>query len=108
MTVHCEGDCRVVEQLGEKQDFETELTRLGFAHEHFTLQVALPRHGSAWAQRHDYAVTVANVVTDKYVVYRGGPRRNWVRECARDLASGVFGIPLRSSSHRVDRREAPC
>jgi len=36
MTVHCEGDCRLLEQLGEKQDFEAELSRLGFRHEEFT------------------------------------------------------------------------
>jgi hypothetical protein len=28
MTVYCEGNCSLVEQLGEKQEFEAELTRL--------------------------------------------------------------------------------
>jgi hypothetical protein len=37
--VSCEGDCEIIEQLGEKQDFETELTRLGHRHEDFTLHV---------------------------------------------------------------------
>jgi hypothetical protein len=39
MTVYREGDCTLVEQLGEKQEFEAELTRLGFKHEDFTLHV---------------------------------------------------------------------
>ena len=43
MTVHCEGDCRVIEQLGEKQDFESELSRLGFKHEHFMLFISAVR-----------------------------------------------------------------
>jgi len=29
MTVHCEGECGVLEQLGERYEFETELTRQG-------------------------------------------------------------------------------
>ncbi len=29
MTVHCEGECGVLEQLGERYEFETELTRHG-------------------------------------------------------------------------------
>jgi hypothetical protein len=44
------------EQLGEKQDFEGTLSRLGFRHEHFTLQVGQATHkGSAWASQ-DYWV----------------------------------------------------
>jgi len=39
MTVYREGDCSLVEQLGEKQEFEAELTRLGFKREDFTLRV---------------------------------------------------------------------
>jgi len=33
MTVRCEGDSRVMELVGEKQDFEAELSRFGFRHE---------------------------------------------------------------------------
>ncbi len=28
MSVRCEGDCKVMEQLGERQDFESELSRI--------------------------------------------------------------------------------
>jgi hypothetical protein len=98
MTVHCEGDCHIVEQIGEKQDFETELTRLGFRHEDFTLQVAsASKGGSRWARQQNYSVTVANVVTDQQRVYQGGPRREWVKECAADLAKGAFGEPLQKN-----------
>src|SRR5258708_296751 len=99
MTVHCEGECRVLEQLGERYEFETELTRQGFRHEDFTLHVMRehPRPPkSEWAQR--YAVTVVNVgadrrKVDRRKVYSGGGRQRWVAEFARDLADGVFGTP---------------
>ena len=32
MAVRAEGYCWVMEQLGEKQDFESELSRLGYLH----------------------------------------------------------------------------
>ena len=43
MTVHCDGDCGMLEQLGERYEFETELTRQGFSHEDFTLHVMRER-----------------------------------------------------------------
>jgi hypothetical protein len=98
MTVHCEGDCYIVEQLGEKQDFEAELSRLGFRHEHFTLYVARAPSGTSPWQRQDYTVTVVNVVTERQRVYRGGPAWEWVQECRRDLAQGVFGGPMRRAA----------
>jgi len=91
MTVHCEGDCRVIEQTGEKPDFESELSRLGFEHQHFMLYMGMVP-SEMWPQMHNnYSVTVANVETGQPRVYHGGPGYEWVRECARDLASGVFG-----------------
>jgi hypothetical protein len=98
MTVHCEGECHVIEQLGEKQDFEATLSRLGFRHEHFTLHVVRPRARASGWQQQDYSVTVANVVTERQRVYRGGPAWEWVRECTRDLTSGFFGGPMRGAA----------
>ena len=95
MTVHCEGDRWVMEQLGERYEFETELTRQGFRHEDFALHVmrerTSPSKTAEWAPR--YAVTVVNVRTDRRRVYRSGGRRSWVAEFARDLADGSFGNP---------------
>ena len=63
MTVHCEGDCRIIEQLREKQDFEATLSRVGLRHEHLTLRVGRATHKvSAWGSQ-DYWVTVTNVMT---------------------------------------------
>ena len=90
MTVHCEGDYRVIEQLGEKQDFEIALSRLGFRHEHFELHVKRAPAAQP-AEENDYSVTVVNVLTERQQVYRGGPRWEWVQECTRDLATGFFG-----------------
>jgi hypothetical protein len=92
MTVHCEGDCGMLEQLGERYEFETELTRQGFRHEDFTLHVMRerpPPGKSEWLRR--YAVTVVQVRADRRRVYRGDGRHRWVAEFARDLADGAFG-----------------
>ena len=95
MTVHREGNCRFVEQLGEKQDFESEVSRRGFRRGDFTLQVArAPREGSRTCSEQDYLVTVVNVVTQAQRLRRGGPRGEWVPNCAADLACGVFGPPV--------------
>ena len=99
MTVHCEGECGVLEQLGERYEFETELTRQGFRHEEFMLHVIRERprpRKSEWLQR--YAVTVVRLRAgrgnvDRRKVYGGGGRRRWVAEFARDLADGAFGAP---------------
>ncbi len=96
MTVHCEGDCHIIEQLGEKQDFESELRRLGFQHEQFTLHVSRTTAASRSARQHDYSVSVVGDLVAQQRVYAGGPRHEWVREFARDLARGVFGEPTRA------------
>ena len=94
MSVVARGDIWVMEQLGEKQDFEAELTRLGFEHEHFELQVERP-HESGIDTRSSphYAVRVTNVQTGKCRDYWAGPTENWVVQCATDLARGAFGEP---------------
>jgi hypothetical protein len=97
MTVHCEGDCGVLEQLGERYEFEAELTRRGFRHEDFALHVLRerpPPRKSEWLQR--YAVTVVQLRADRRKVYRSGGRQHWLAEFARDLADGVFGAPENS------------
>ena len=43
MTVRCEGDSRVMEMVGEKQDFEAELSRFGFRHEDSNIYWGGPR-----------------------------------------------------------------
>jgi hypothetical protein len=98
MTVHCEGDCRLLEQLGEKQDFEAELGRLGFRHEAFTLHVLrqTPETRSPeWNQ--SYSVTVTHVLTGRSYLYHGGPGREWVAQFRRDLANST-SAPSRHSS----------
>ena len=94
MTVHCEGDCRLLEQLGEKQDFEAELSRLGFKHEDFTLHVlrrASEDRNLQWNQ--SYSVTVTHVPTGRSYLYLGGPRQAWVARFVRDLANRSAGTP---------------
>jgi hypothetical protein len=94
MAVHAEGYCWVMEQLGEKQDFESELSRRGFRHEHFTLRVRRARSGSSvdeWTA--SYAVCVIDLRTSRSNVYWGGPRWRWVEQFSADLAAGFFGGP---------------
>jgi hypothetical protein len=96
MTVRCEGDRWIVEQVGEKQDFESELSRLGFTHEDFALYVRRAGLGGidrTWMS--NYAVRVTNIPTAKCNIYWGGPRENWIEQFARDAASGMYGEPSR-------------
>jgi len=94
MTVHCIGECRLLEQVGEKQDFECMLTARGLRHEEFTLRVRRLAHrapGSDW--NCDYSVTVTRVEGDVRHRYIGGPAHDWVKRCAADLARGAYGRP---------------
>ena len=94
MAVRCGGDPREIEQIGEKQDFECELSRLGFKHEDFALHVRRANAlgaGSAWTAH--YAVRVTNIPTARQMFYWGGPGERWVDAFVADVASGVYGQP---------------
>jgi hypothetical protein len=97
MTVRCEGDSRIMEQLGEKQDFEAELSRLGLRHEDFALHVRRSGLGGidrGWDAH--YAVRVCDVVTGTRGIYWGGPGEDWVAQFATDVAEGRYrGPPIR-------------
>jgi hypothetical protein len=99
MSVLCSGRTRVVEQLGEKQDFEAELSRRGFRHEEFTLHVRPSGNRTSragWDTR--YEVRVTHAPTQTVRAYHGGPRENWVARFARDLSGGLYGEPTLSRS----------
>lgn len=94
MAVRCEGDSREMEQLGEKQDFESELSRLGFTHEAFILYVRRTNgklSDSRWAL--NYTVCVTNTFTKRQNIYWGGPGKRWVAEFSADVSSGLYGPP---------------
>jgi len=94
MSVACSGDARVIEQLGEKQDFEAELARRGFPHEDFSLYVEIAKgtdSRATWDPR--YEVEVIHRPTQSLRIYRGGPRKNWVRAFTLDLLGGAYGEP---------------
>ena len=94
MTVRCEGDSSVMELVGEKQDFEAELSRFGFRHEDFSLCVRrASAQGAKSSWLSNYAVQVSNVTTRKCNVYWGGPRENWVAQFVLDLVNGLYGEP---------------
>ena len=91
MTVRCEGDAWVMEQIGEKQDFEAELTRQGLKHEDFTLHVRRGGLGGiVKGLGSRYAVRVTHVVTGNHRTYWGGTRENWVAQFAHDAATGNY------------------
>ena len=94
MSVRCHGNAWIVEQLGEKQDFEAELSRLGYRHEGFALDVA-PSTARRGRQRWDprYSVHVVHAESGLRKTYSGGPSEQWVTDFAEDLARGVFGKP---------------
>jgi len=91
MTVHCVGETRLIDQLGEKQDFECELTRQAKAHEDFTLRVfrEVPDGpGAAWS--HEYRVAVTHLPTRRTRIYSGGPGRDWVGQFTVELSQGAY------------------
>lgn len=94
MAVRCEGDSWRMEQVGEKQDFEAELSRLGFRHEDFALHARRASFGGtnrAWSSY--YAVRVTNTAAGKRNIYWGGPGEDWVGQFAADAGNGLYGDP---------------
>ena len=102
MSVRCSGDCRSMEQVGEKQDFESALTRHGLRHEDFVLSVHRPVaavNDNHWA--HDYAVTVVGLAAGNRRSYVGGPRHDWVARFVEDVTPGLYG-PLHTTETADD------
>jgi len=105
MAVPCGGDTWGMEQIGEKQDFECELSRLGFRHEDFALHVRRATAlgaGTAWTA--NYVVRVTNLRTARHVFYWGGPRERWVEEFVADVGHGIYGRPTIThfaQAHRI-------
>ncbi len=92
--VRCRGECRLIEATWEKQDFEAEITRQGFSHDDFAIEVE--RHEADGLRRGygmHYSVTVHESKTGCSITYRGGHREAWVHRFAVDLAKGTFGPP---------------
>jgi hypothetical protein len=107
MTVYREGDCSLVEQLGEKQEVEAELTRLGFKHEDFTLHVLrqVPQ-AQRRPESNGYSATVSNVASGHSRVYQRCPKRNWVTQSSLDPANGVYGPTAAERSGHGQSRNA--
>src|SRR4051794_9802943 len=77
MTVQCEGDCPLIDQTGEKQDFEVALTRFRLPHEDFALQVVrVPGTFGSWDWGLRYRVTVRHVPSDRTLMYLATPSRS--------------------------------
>jgi hypothetical protein len=107
MGVRCEGDCKAMEQLGEKQDFEAELSRLGFPHEAFMLYVRRASTTSvvdSWTTT--YAVFVTNTVTKRRSLYWGGPGKRWISDFVADARTGLYGPPEMSRAEFSSQRIA--
>ena len=88
MAVRCTGEATLLEQLGERQDFECLLTALDLRHEDFALsvrRVARRTLGDASV----YAVSVTRHDCDVRHVYLGGPAHAWIERFAADAARGV-------------------
>lgn len=95
MAVRSDGDRWIMEQVGEKQDFESELTRLGLRHEDFELYVRRATLNGArkmWST--NYAVRVSHSVTGKHNIYWGGPGQDWVAQFVEDVRNGLYGALL--------------
>jgi hypothetical protein len=94
MSVHCEGDSWVIQQLGEKQALEFELSRLGFRHEDFALNIRRePPAAGRPTSIAQFEVRVTHIPSRRSKTYRGGLREDWVGHLKDDIASGVYGKP---------------
>jgi hypothetical protein len=108
MSVRCDGDSRVMEQLGEKQDFECELSRLGFAHEDFVLHVRREGpSGDATIWDAAYTVCVTHPATRRQNIYWGGAGRRWLPKFVADINSGLYGEPRFGAAVRTPPRNSP-
>ena len=93
MAVRCEGDLWTMEQLGERQDFESELSRLGMRHEDFHLYVRTAAFNEAkktWTS--NYAIRVTNSVTGRRTIYWGGPDRIGLHNSSPTSVMDFMGI----------------
>jgi hypothetical protein len=94
MSVVCIGRRGLLDDLHERQRFEAAVSREGFRHEEFTLQVHPanePRLDDAGRPR--YEVKVTHTPTRTVKGYRGGGGEDWVIRFAEDLAAGLYGQP---------------
>jgi hypothetical protein len=74
--------------------FTAEVVRFGFFPNDFALEIVrFPGKRSAHAVAANFAMTVENLQTGRYVTYLGGPGRAWVTEFVLDLIAGTFGRP---------------
>ena len=110
MSVLCSGQTKVLEQLGEKQDFEAELSSKGYRHEEFMLHVPASRGSDSdaeWNLR--YEVKVTHTPTRTVRAYWAGPRENWVARFTKDLVDGLYGEPSSLWSQQAPRpkRDGP-
>ena len=104
MSVSCRGRTRVLEQLGEKQDFEAELSGRGFRHEDFELNVDVGAStGSSGEWDPTYEVKMTHAPTRITKIYKAGPRERWVARFAQDLLSGIYGEPTVRSKLTTNR-----
>jgi hypothetical protein len=91
MAVRCEGDIRLMEQLGERQDFEAELSRAGIAHEDFVLYVRrVQAKGRAASWSSGYAVCVTRTGAMRQNIYWGGLDQQWLPAFVADLRAGMY------------------
>jgi hypothetical protein len=96
MAVRCTGEATLLEQLGERQDFECLLTALGLRHEDFALSVRrVVRRNLGDASV--YAVTVIRHDRDVRHVYLGGPAHAWTERFAANAARGRCEPPATST-----------
>ena len=102
MTVRCGGDSWVMEQVGEKQDFEAELSRQGLRHEDFVLHVRRGGLGGiVKGLGSRYVVRVTDRVTGNHRTYWGGTSEDWVVQFAHDAATGAYRALAASSAAPV-------
>ena len=87
MSVEWQGDHKLLDASGEKQDFERELTRLGFEPSKFLVEVRrepdLPGADGRYAIRYNIYVTDLDHTNRETLKLEGGHGENWIAEFSK-------------------------
>jgi hypothetical protein len=90
----------LIDQTGEKQDFEVALTRLRLSHEAFALHVVrVPGTLGSWDWGLRYSVTVRHIPTGHSMTYLATPSRSWVSSFRNDVERGHYSFLSAPAQH---------
>jgi len=83
MHIEWQGDHKLLDKSGEKQDFERELTRLGLDPNKFLVEVRREADPPGDALRYDVYISDLEHPDRETWKLHGGPGENWIAQFAQ-------------------------